>query len=249
MDSNKREKWAAKVVLRLVVGLGQKCNTATDGLVEVYEDFGVQGHQNIDAGTKLDESHFITLLQVVSFFDIPADPTCHRARNLLPAHRPLIIFNNEHRLFIQFAGLWIVGNEVFAGFIVVVNQFSRNGIAVDVDIEGRHEDADLPDGAFEEVGIFDFFDHDDLAIGRCDNAIGVGFGIDVWIAEEIEHEAEKDDARHGQNDPDIPVAGILEPGEIQGGPNGDENEERYRYDDLALAVETHHTVKIGKQRE
>ena len=96
------------------------------------------------------------------------------------------------RAFVFLTGLGMPRHEIVPRDVLVELDHAVGGDAVDVDVEGREEDRDLPGGSFQVERLLDLFHHDDLAVGRGQEQ---GAGSYGWGALRITKEVQ-DKAQH-----------------------------------------------------
>src|SRR5215472_2638352 len=166
-------------------GYGQHTRSCPDAIADLHPQFQRRSQQDIDARAEFDQTDALPALQRVTHA-LPEYDTAREEASDLPHHdRACGALQGEDILLILDRGALAAGNSEPALLIDHVAHRSRNGRAIDVHIDRRHEDADAARGPTCET----FFGNLDHAAVRGGNNRGGVCGRSAFgIAEKIEDE-------------------------------------------------------------
>src|SRR5215212_3567196 len=115
---------------------------AAHALAHLPEDFDAAGQHEVRARTELDEPETLAQLQAVAG-SLPADdPAREDARDLFADHGHPLALDRQRVLLVDEARVVARGRDEAPFRVGHVQDFARDGRAVDVHDEGREEDAD-----------------------------------------------------------------------------------------------------------
>lgn len=171
-------------------------------LTQLNANLTTQRQEDIDTGTKLNESHVVVNLVIHSLLQVGDHTTrngsCHlTSKDFLPLGR----LDDDGATFVLDARLGKPGSKVVT--IVVAHQFhtSIDGYPIGMDIKRTHEDAYLQSAVMEIFRLFHLFYNDNLAIGRGDDhAFRAFLKLADGATEKVKHQQVYRDAYHRNDD-------------------------------------------------
>src|SRR5690554_5224092 len=132
-----------------------------------YRDmhFGSQRQENIHPRPELDEAELLALLHLVVLFDVPDDTPGQCTGNLPEKNLGAVGgLHGDRRALVQRGRLRMPGHQIFARMVLNETDPTADRIAVDMHVDGRHENRHLNTLVLEVFGFFDFLDHDYFAV-------------------------------------------------------------------------------------